>query len=281
MKPKLLSLGLVMLGSRANAATFRWFLAYGDQNLVDMARSSGNDPSATIGREIPSTRNLLVPTSGGVFNVTLGVTLVSGAANSYTFGPAINVAFDQGLQGVGVEHIEPDAFSFRKLTYGGSTYASSFNPQPPFPAYKSNGQVADGNNDGIQDTGHWEVGQPSVRAAPGAGISVRPIGLSAGLTGFSEFGTVFRKLPLNSPILFTGMLFKSQLSADEVYGAVGTETGLQPIIGGDVGLNACWMVSGHTYQTSKYVVQAVPEPGTLAALGMGAVALLRRRPPRS
>ncbi len=125
--------------------------------MVDYARSMGYDPSAEIGREIPSNVPILVPHAGmenPVFEVSVGFQIFQLVANSPArhlyIGASFNVAFDRAFTTASPMDNPPDQFSFQKLAWGTEDVRQAFS-YFTYPAFDRFGEPLDANHDGVQD----------------------------------------------------------------------------------------------------------------------------------
>ena len=108
--------GLVMLSAQVTCAdSARFFFGYGDEATAQLARSSGIDPLAEVGREIPGDR-LAVPTVGGKFKVQLCIEAqLASLPQRYCSNATMNIAFDRTLCSGGSIGVSLNQDSFRKV----------------------------------------------------------------------------------------------------------------------------------------------------------------------
>ena len=277
----------------------RFFLMYSDSRMVNWMRSSGNDPGAVMGGEIPTNAPLLVPHAGmgdGGFSVGVGFQLTDNRQSQRLYAVAeTNLAFERAFASTSAEGSPLDQYSFRKLTWG-TDYTPDSYIFPSNPIFHSSGTPVDLDGDGQQDFGSWmaESGGPGnnpyqrgVRV-PGQTYSVRPIGFATGMRGNwnTLFGNAyFRTDYMEKRLLYT-MKIRSQMVAGDTYGYAEGEPGLKVTTDTEnasstttyIGYRASTGLSNGSLGTSeKYNLRAVPEPATLLALSAGMLALRRRR----
>lgn len=132
------------------------------------------------------------------------------------------------------------------------------------------------------------VGRPNrIGRNPEAGANIGVNQLGAGMGPLGWYGGWFTPglavVTITSPTRLLTYRFTNSIAFGDVYGDVATETGLQvystgetaqAVRGGSSGIAGTGI--GGNFGSSKYRVAAVPEPTSLAALGLGTV-LLRRR----
>ncbi len=175
---KLLVVCLCLVHASAHAF-LRFYLAYGDQHLVDIARDpiskdGPRDPSAAIGREISSDRPLLLPEIGESFSLEIHLVVsstTSGNPLNFNSG-AIFLGFDRDTVGATNYTSLEDFYAkadLGKLGIGGTTIANSiFDPIQGIPGIT--GGVAGLVNLQFQ-------GSPALAGAFGSGATLRPIGI--------------------------------------------------------------------------------------------------------
>ena len=273
----------------------RFFLMYSDSRMVNWMRSSGNDPGAVMGGEIPNNVPLLVPHAGmgdGGFSVGVGFQLTDNRQSQRLYAVAdTNLAFERAFASISSEGSSLDQYSFRKLTWG-TDYTPDSYIFPSNPIFHSSGTPVDLDGDGQQDYGSWlaDSGGPgNIPYQRGVYVplqtySVRPIGFAASMYGNwnTLFGNAyFRTDYMEKRLLYT-MKLRSQMVAGDTYGYADGEPGLK------VTTDAENLSSTTTYigyggfkgslgTSEKYNLRAVPEPATLLALSAGMLALRRKR----
>ena len=280
------------------AGTLRYFLSYADRATVNLARQTGNDPLAAIGREIPTDRPFIVPAktlNGGRFKVTFGSELVAGASFYHSGSSSLHLSFDRTTTNDGPLNPPLDDTSFRKLFPADwdslLSNFSSFRESQAYGPAGGNYQPLDENHDGIADYVKLDVLRRNAftRAVETGGGMVfsKPIGLacSFGLPEYPGGGLGFnQKLFLGVKNHYFDVEWANDLAAGETYGFAPGETGLDihtptdtfGIASGSATFSAPDFQM--SYIGARYnLVVAVPEPATLLALGAGMLALRRKR----
>ena len=280
------------------AGTMRYFLSYADRTTVDLARRTGNDPLAAIGREIPTDRPFVVPAktlNGGKFKVNFGATYVAGDAPYFVGGSSLHLSFDRTTTNDGPINPPLDDTSFRKLFPADqNNLLTNFSNFAPIPAYVSqwpNFVPLDRDGDGLPDNLKVDIllRRAFTRAVETGGGMVfsKPIGLG-GSFGLPEYpgGNLgfFQKMVIGTTYHYFDVEWANDLAAGESYGFAAGETGLDihtPNAPGSPGDGvATWSAPdfGMTFIGARYnLVAAVPEPATLLALSAGMLALRRKR----
>ncbi len=294
----ILSLSIAGLASLGHCGVARYFFAYADAQTVDLARRSGNDPLAALGREIPSDRPLIVPAktlNGGRFKVTFGTEYVSGVDPYYVGSTSLHMSFDRTTTNDGPINPQLDDTSFRKLfpANWNNLYScySNFRPLRAHGWLFEGFPIRDYDHDGIADFLPSDLffREAYTRAVETGGGMVfsKPIGL-AGSFGLPEYpgGNVgYQQIHhLGDKLHYFDVEWANDLAAGETYGFGPGETGLDihtPNEPGGPGSGvATWSAPsfGMTYIGARYnLVAAVPEPATLLALSASLLALRRKR----
>ncbi|MBL8048854.1 MAG: PEP-CTERM sorting domain-containing protein [Chthonomonas sp.] len=290
--------------SAATTRDFRFYLSYGDQQLVDLARSAGADPHAVIGSEIPANSGLRVP-SMSQFKVRLGVQHIDNG-----FGPAYAqtlynfIAYDQAsLTNVSYTTAPPlDQFSFRKIspvfTGAGQLFQNLSNYRQAI-VYDLNRNTVDGNSDGVPDVATY-------RSTSGNGVGayisgnddprqVRPVGASYAIRPYYVLpsgisGNGWFKIQPGERIDICDISYNNSLQVNESYGSQPGETGLllhttnasQTGYGNNLGYRRTSGVDleeWHNFGAKYTLIGAapVPEPGGMVGLLAGLGMLIRRR----
>ena len=288
---------LAAVSGAAQCGVARYFFAYADAQTVDLARRTGNDPLAAIGREIPTDRPLMVPArtlNGGKFKVTFGTQYMSGTDPYYLGGTSLHMSFDRTTTNDGPINPPLDETSFRKLFPANwDNLYSCYSNFRPLQAYTPPNAPLDQNHDGIADfvQSDLRIRKAFTRAVETGGglVFSKPIGL-AGSFLLPEFpggglGYLHRQRP-GETVHYFDVEWASDLAAGETYGFAAGETGLDihtPTGSGALGIasgSATWSAPSFdmTFIGARYnLVAAVPEPATLLALSAGMLALRRRR----
>ncbi len=280
------------------AGTVRYFFAYADAQTVDLARRTGNDPLAAIGREIPTDRPLMVPAktlNGGRFKVTFGTEYVSGVDPYYVGSTSLHMSFDRSTTNDGPINPPLDQTSFRKLfpANWNNLYScySNFRPLQAHGWLYEGFPIRDYDHDGIADYLPTDLRfrQAYTRAVEigGGMVFSKPIGL-AGSFVLPEYpgggvGHQQKQRP-GDKLHYFDVEWANDLAAGETYGFGPGETGLDihtptdtfGIASGSATFSAPDFQM--SYIGARYnLVAAVPEPATLLALSAGMLAVRRRR----
>ena len=301
MKALIPALGILAspaFGADELSSHTRWYFAYAEQRMVDYARSMGYDPSAEIGREIPSNVPILVPHAGmenPVFEVSVGFQIFqlnqySPARHLYG-GASFNVAFDRAFTTASPMDNPPDQFSFQKLAWGTDDVRQAFS-YFTYPAFDRFGEPLDANHDGVQDNfnlatlssgENFRVFRRGVEDPNSLNIaSLRSIGFACDSAVNSTVITGFHEVAFMEKRNIMTIKIRSQMEAGEVFGDTEEETGMRvsvdPYHRGSAG-SVLWFanLTGSLGFSQKYQVRAVPEPATLLALSAGLLALRRKR----
>ena len=308
MKALIPTLGILAspaFGADEHSSHARWYFAYAEQRMVDYARSMGYDPSAEIGREIPSNVPILVPHAGmenPVFEVSVGFQIFQLVANSPArhlyIGASFNVAFDRAFTTASPMDNPPDQFSFQKLAWGTEDVRQAFS-YFTYPAFDRFGNIMDLNDDGVQDRSslftqtsaeNFGVYRRGVEDPNSLNIaSLRSIGFAcdsgvADIAGYPGVIQPYHEVAFMEKRNLMTIKIRSQMEAGEVFGDTEEETGMRVSVDNILrGSAGTWLsfvnstATGTRGFSQKYQVRAVPEPATLLALGAGMLALRRRR----
>lgn len=265
-------------------AQFRFFLAYGDADLATLQKKNYggiSNPSAAVGLEIPTNAPLKVWKAGDnkTFRVSLMVVRTGGSADTLYAGGSALVAYDRvaTTNSTGTFANE-STFLDKKLAFGLATIGASI-PTAGFgrsAAFNNDGTIFDDDGDGVADNNQLSGIVKELRGQfTGNTSSPRGVGLSTQFKQNPE-GTNFKVGA--TPQKLMDFVFKSNLAAFEQY------TGLNVYVYGSAGApngGSSNFIGGANDPASTgqmYTVQAVPEPGTAAAIVAGLAVLgLRRR----
>jgi hypothetical protein len=289
--------------------TWNYYLSYADPQMIQLARFSGADPSAAIGREIPKHVPLRVPTSGQTFRIGFNQQYVSGTnpqGFSRTVSPQIVFDRARATDSFFANH-QLDEHSFRKIAPASKFFDSRFGSDNYRESITSYGSALAGwnmdtrqdlDNDGVQDTGTYGiiVGQSdwpraSLRGITGQGVSVRPVGINTFMDLFNGQFTAASYLNAGESQFVCEMEFTSNLAVGETYGFGDGETGLQiychPVISHEEqagSTSTSPTINSSTAELRSFIGArynligaAVPEPSSLLALGAGLLVINRRR----
>ncbi|MBL8047444.1 MAG: PEP-CTERM sorting domain-containing protein [Chthonomonas sp.] len=288
----------------AQARQFRYYLSYGDQQLVDLARSSGADLNAALGSEIPTGIALRVPSMGS-FKVNLCVQhIAQGFGEVFVKNISGYVAYDRAFhRNVAFLSAPPlDTFSFRKVApvFTGvdelQLNASDFGKRV---VYNRQRNTVDENLDGVPDLAEYggpnALGFGAYVAGNDDAYQVRPVGVSHSLdplyplaNGMIASGW-FKMLP-DERLRICNLSYANALAVGESYGFASGETGLQlhTSNGEQTGYpnNLGYYRNSNMHPElwqhigAKYTLigaAPVPEPGGMVGLLAGLGILIRRR----
>jgi hypothetical protein len=270
------------LGTTAVAnAQFRFFFAYGDAQTVGFAQNAflgGQDPTAAIGKEIPSGTNFKVPKAAdtvNTFTVQLWVEKIGGNADTLYAGASNMVAFDTATAG-NAGAVPIANFVDKKIVPSNATANSNVSNRASFGAFDNTG--ADLSESAVlgansQFRGSWSSSTTA---------TMRPVGIGIQSTFLDSNGSpAFFKLGVGSKTRLMNLTLRSALNPNEIYGDNGTEAGLQYFVGGTATQAAGAMsyigsqIAGNT--GTRLTLQAVPEPTTALAIAAGLAAMVLRR----
>ncbi|MBL8047685.1 MAG: PEP-CTERM sorting domain-containing protein [Chthonomonas sp.] len=296
------AISLLMAGlCPGQTATFRHFFAYGDQHLVDLARESGADRAAAIGREIPQNVQLRVPTHGEEFRLQIHSTYVDGSRpHMWTWFHDYHLSFDQSHWDSSSTR-DPNEFlddsSFRKVepaSFTLQTLSENFVNGQMQGSWDSPTQMIDLDENGEPDQSQYQA-NPTLLSGSANGTeltSLRNVGLYGSVSGRSPlFGIGGSRLALGETRHIIDVRWRSNLVNGEQYGSMGSETGLAIHVFPSRD-SADW-TSTTFYQSEFHYpgdpdwinigarynligAALVPEPTSIAALGLGLL-LLRRK----
>lgn len=285
--------GFASVAGSANA-NVEFFLKYGSQNIVDLARKSYfgsvSDPNAAIGSEIPRNVCLRIPKvqdgPDNKFKVTVAVRVKGGdaAALTWTSG-GIFLAMDQGgAPTSGQNYANRDEFDAKalqkKLRPGGTSGANSAS------------NVMSSINDQFGGTLNTNAQGHGIAPRQGSTGTNRPIGLWTAIVKSAGQDAALRcQLGPAAGTVYDIATYEleSLMNAGDIFGDDGSEQGmtLDSIASGGSGTRCNMFNTTPTsggnpalqsgYVIPKYCVQAVPEPGSILAISAGLVALAARR----
>jgi hypothetical protein len=198
---------------------------------------------------------------------------------------ATNIVFDRSRRATAEPGLQLDNSAYRKIMPKYARIEDNFSNWNSFPAYWFNQALPqDLNGDGVQDTMSWEglnAETFSIYGTNAPGVSVRPVGVGASIRGVNQ---VIRELSYvhlpSGRYRLWDYSFRNEMEPNETYGLSGSETGLEIKTDPErIANSSTWLATfdSVTYTGSRYNIQAVPEPSSLFALGMGLVFLRRRR----
>ncbi|MBL8049174.1 MAG: PEP-CTERM sorting domain-containing protein [Chthonomonas sp.] len=288
----------------AQVRQFRFYLTYQDPMLIALARASGADVTAALGKEIPSDRYLNVPAASS-FRVGLEFQHISnGEGDVYVKDCISFIAYDRAeLTNVSYLAAPPlDNYSFRKVAPMFTTESSLSMNLENFgggSAYDLNRDPIDENNDGIPDqatyfassslgVGGYVLGSDDTR-------QVRPVGTSYAIrplyrrsNGTSALGWL--KVQPGERHRICTSVYTNSLQVGEPYGSRTGETGLllhttggeQTGQSNNLGYPRNSGFNPEPWQNigAKYTLMGaapVPEPGGMVGLLAGLAMLIRRR----
>ncbi len=285
---RLLGSALFIVGVAPAFGQVSYYLAYGDSNLVGLAKNSSlgggaRDANAAVGAEIPMDRAMRVPVGGAKFKVQVWARFGSQDGPNGTLASnsgCIFLGFDRGVTGAA------------PLTAAGFTAAAQAHKIKATGSYMSDpamglpGLDSKGATVAANLTRLGTLADLSLSGCFGFGSTLRPIGL-AGEFGFGvgrrfnpEKNHAYRLLDIN--------LNSDQLQADEIYGDDAAENGLSlDTLASATSRSNFFVLDGTKAQSSafvigkpKYAVQgvsAVPEPASVLAIAVGTLVCFRRR----
>ncbi len=221
-----LLLACLLLAQSVAWSSVRYYLAYGDQDLVDIARNpfvagGARDPNAEIGRAIPTDRPLLIPEIGKNFSVQVRLHVDSTTSG----GP---LSFNSGFLFLGIDTDTTGAFNYadtatfysnadyRKIGIAGTTALTSISD------LATDVPGVSGGKDGLVSVQFQ--GTPILSGRFGSGTTLRAIGI-----GFSYiFGSGnVEKVPVDyDKSLATVHLSNRGVAMGETWGIPNSEVGL-------------------------------------------------------
>ncbi|MBL8047686.1 MAG: PEP-CTERM sorting domain-containing protein [Chthonomonas sp.] len=297
-----LTASLLTLNGLAQVPTFRHYFAYGDDRLVQLARQSGADTTAAIGKEIPQGVQLRVPTNTDEFRVQYRMTYVSGAYETiFSRFHATNFVFDRAwITDGSVLDLSSalGAESYRKLAPSHVQVdgaPSNFINGQPLGGWINPTTFFDNDSDGMPDTFTYKAISGGFAGAwnGSSDYMLRDIGLHGGIGGYREgSGTGGSLYSVGESRYICDVSWRANLAVGEQYGLLGSETGLgihvrpgrvSPTWGGThffqslqyYGNEPDWINIGARYNLIGAAL--VPEPTSMAALGVALLLLTRRQ----
>lgn len=286
----------------SQTATFRHFFAYGDEALVQLARQSGADSTAAVGKEIPQNVALHVPADGREFVVQYHMAYVSGTREAiWSFGMGTNFVFDRGVMSDGAVTDLSTVYSsesYRKLTpslTAAGELANNFVNGQIFGAWQSPTTMFDSDADGVADNFVYDSDVGAIAGAANGQVAIMPreVGLHGSVRGmrpgFSTGGSRFARGESRHVI---DISWKANLQQGEQYGQFGEETGLKiHTVSGKpspswgytsfrqisqyYGSDPDWINIGAKYNLIGAAL--VPEPTVAVTLLSGCILVLRRK----
>ncbi|MBL8047443.1 MAG: PEP-CTERM sorting domain-containing protein [Chthonomonas sp.] len=288
----------------AQVRQFRYYLSYGDQQLVDLARTSGADIHATLGAEIPNGNPVRVPAMQS-FKVFLGVEhLDNGNGEAFVKHLRSFVAYDRArLSNAAFFSAPPtDNFSFRKISpthTAADMLAQNVNDFGSGIVYDLHRNTIDEDNDGLPDRAVYadlvDRGVGAFVSGSDSSVQVRPMGTSHLLNpryrlANGNFGFGWFRLAPGTRHLICTLSYENGLQVGESYGNATGETGLllhttdaeQTGSGNNLGFYRTSSLHPEPWQNigAKYTLigaAPVPEPGVMVGLLAGLGMLIRRR----
>lgn len=263
-------------------AQFRFFLAYGDADLATLqTKNYGgiSNPAAAVGMEIPTNAPLKVWKAGDgkTFKVSVMAVRTGGNADALYSGGSVLATYDRANATSSTSTIANETgFLDKKLSFGGTTVASSVSGFGSFATYNGDGTIVDDDGDGNADMNAITTLSRVLRAQfTGDTSSPRGAGLSVQYQ-MNPTGKNY-KVGATAVKLFD-LTFKSNLAAFESYSGLALR--VHSGAGNPNGGSSTFIGSANDAASvgTALTVQAVPEPGTAAAIVAGLAALgLRRR----
>ncbi|MCE9557815.1 MAG: PEP-CTERM sorting domain-containing protein [Armatimonadetes bacterium] len=271
----------LLLGAVAHGQNSRFYFGYGDSQTAAL---NGH----AVGDEI-STANYLKVQPGGHFKVQVWVEKTGGGVDDLSVGLSTHIAYDRGRSSNAGDSPE-SVLMHRKLAYGGSSLTASVSNRASFANWDRYGNAYDEDSDGAQDVTTLRIASSQLRGEyqTGTGPTERRMGFGGQfvLTGLQNLGAFFKIGAMSTKVRLFDFELTNTLGYGEIYGDDGLETGLsltpkatdQRQAGAQTYLATRDEPDIHQSTLgSQLIVQAVPEPSGMLALGLGALIFLRRK----
>lgn len=269
------------LGIVAGAnAEFRFFFAYGDQGSVDKATRNYNgsisDPTAALGKEIPSNVAFRVPKAGDgySFKVQVWAEYVGSAAQSAGIaGYAGFVTYDKANGNANTTLANDSTLIDRKLTLADNTTVKNNITMSNAVVSNNTGSASSVGTDAELKYGF--LGGVT-RKTQGGGTAPRRVGVAVSAQALDTTGSAnpgaSHGFAAGEKIHLFDITMVSNLTAFETYTGLGVFTGTGTYTAPNARMGT---TAGNT--GVDLMVQAVPEPATMAAIAAGLAAFARRR----
>jgi len=301
--------GTTLVASNASAA-LRFFYGYGDAVTVNYQTHNWNgvvaNAAAAVGSEVPSGAMIRVPKTGDNVAISLQVWVENTGSDVYVNGVSVFNAFSSGAassatiwrsnSAAGAIGTAADTAAYTTaLTVGGTNpgHITASNTGGSYNNWNTGigSRQWDGSSwvDNGSAAGFTAVRNGAIQGSNATAVSPltgRYVGFAQD-AGFNVLGE-YAYLGAGTKTRLFDIKLKagSSLTNFDVQGDAANEVGLQLLADGTTPSSGSFFLGAKdgnfgdaalTYQGGKYSVIATPEPGTIGALAIGALAVLRRR----